>query len=236
MTESLTDDMLKRRAESITALNASDKIRLHTDPERQAFFETVYENANGDPALIPWADLQAKPELVAWLEDTDPKGEAIDIACGLGDNAEAISAAGWSTTGFDISGDAINWAKDRFPNSQVSYQQADLFDLPTDWSRRFALVHECYTLQAMPPETLERTVPAIADLVAPDGHLLIYTRIREDGAAVDGPPWPLEESVLNDFKTQGLILTARKNFDFQKEDRIIPHAWMVWRRPAKGSL
>lgn len=228
-------DFAKRRDAARDKINAMDKDVLHDEPERQRFFNTVYENAKGDAAFVPWADLKAKQQLSQWLrENNGIKSSstltAIDVACGLGDNAEALAKAGYQTTAFDLAEDAIDWAKQRFPNSKVDYQAADLFALPSKWYQTFDLVHECYTLQALPPEMLAKTSAAIASLVKPGGTLLVFTRTRADGADVSGPPWPLEESQLSSFKNLEFELIKDHRFDFEKNDRFIPHAFMEWRK------
>lgn len=230
-----SDDFLKRRDAARQQINAMDKDVLHDEPERQNFFNAVYENAKGDPAFVPWADLKAKEQLNQWLaENNGIKSSstltAMDVACGLGDNAESLAKAGYETTAFDLAEDAIDWAKKRFSNSKVHYQTADLFALPSKWHQAFDLVHECYTLQALPPEMLAKTSAAIASLVKPGSTLLVFTRIRADGADVSGPPWPLEESQLSTFKDLGFEMIHDHRFNFEKNHRFIPHAFMEWRK------
>ena len=224
-------DFAKRREEAMARVQLMDKDVIHSNPEREQFFETVYEEAGGDAAAVPWADLEAKDKLDRWLKEHPNAGsKAIDVGCGLGDNAEAISMAGWNTTAFDFSPKAIDWAKARFPDTTVEYHVADLFDLPGDWIGKFDLVHECYTMQSIPPETLERSLPAIASLVAPGGTLLVYTRIREDGGEVDGPPWPLEESSAVKFSELGFQLLDLEEFTIERPGRQIPHKFFVWQK------
>ncbi|MEM8650671.1 MAG: class I SAM-dependent methyltransferase [Pseudomonadota bacterium] len=224
-------DFAKRREEAMARVQLMDKDVIHANPEREQFFETVYEDAEGDAAAVPWADLEAKDKLDQWLKQNPKTGSnAIDVGCGLGDNAEAISAAGWDTVAFDFSPKAIDWAKTRFPDTSVKYQVADLFDLPSDWIGKFDLVHECYTMQSIPPETLEKSLPAIASLVAPGGTLLVYTRIREDGGGVDGPPWPLEESSTGKFSEFGFQLVDLEEFTIERPGRLIPHKFFVWQK------
>ena len=238
---------LERREGAKAEINALDHDKVHDEPGRKAFFNDVYARAGGDAAFVPWADLKPKKQLVQWLEknpgissvETSSRiPKAIDIACGLGDNAEAIAAAGYGTTAFDLSADAIAWAKRRFPESRVKYRQADLFAPPEEWPENFDLVHECFTLQALPPEMLEKTAAAVAALVAPGGDLLVYTRWRQDGAPVDGPPWPLEESRLDCFAPLGFERISETRFVVERPAsgdrpaRAIPHAFTHWRRKA----
>lgn len=231
-------DFIKRRGQARASINAMDRGVQHGETERQQFFNAVYEQAAGDAASVPWADLKAKVQLEQWLEEkagitSSSTLTAIDVACGLGDNAEALAAAGYQTTAFDLAADAIEWAKRRFPDSPVSYHQADLFDLPQEWLGAFDLVHECYTLQALPPQMVERTAAAIALLVKPGGTLLIFTRIRPNGTETDGPPWPLEERATRLFEDLGFALVDETRFTNEKQApngiRKIPHTFMEWR-------
>ncbi|MEM9330235.1 MAG: class I SAM-dependent methyltransferase [Pseudomonadota bacterium] len=226
-------DFQRRREKAMAEVQLLDKDTIHSHPEREAFFENVYQRADGDPAAIPWADLKAKHKLEEWLSANAPhRGCAIDVGCGLGDNAQALMDAGYQTTGFDFSAEAIQWALSRFPNSPVTFTVADLFDVPKDWIERFDLVHECYTLQSIPPETLEKSIPSVVSLVRPGGTLLVYTRVREDNSEVDGPPWPLEETKLKTFFELGLELLNREEFVLERPpDRVIPHVFSVWRKP-----
>jgi SAM-dependent methyltransferase len=231
------DDMARgfeeRREAGRKFADSLDRSGFENDVGRKDFFRSVYDNAAGDPAAIPWADMEPKRTLLEWLENhPSHEGEAIDIGCGLGDNAEAIASYGYQTIGFDFSEQAIEWASQRFFRSAVDYRTADLLNLPTPWRGRFQLVHECYTLQSLSPTTLSRTIPATASLVAPDGILLVYARVRQDGAEADGPPWPLEMSQAMSFEHYGLVLENREDFTICKREREIPHIFCVWRRPA----
>lgn len=199
--------------------------------DRSAWFDAVYETAGGDAAAVPWADLAPKAELVDWLAAHPGKGaRAVDVGCGLGDNAEALAAAGYRTTGFDPSQRAVEWARQRFPESTIDYRAGDLFDLPAEWSGGFDLVHECYTLQALSGDLRERAFAAVASLVAPGGRLLVLTRTAPEGSMPDGPPWPLTPSELERFSTLGLERIDRHPYEIRKGERVIAHVRDVWRR------
>ncbi|NES94525.1 MAG: class I SAM-dependent methyltransferase [Desertifilum sp. SIO1I2] len=179
-----------------------------------AWFESVY--AQCEPEQIPWALMEVNPYIQDWLETEQIQGEATQTAavvgCGFGDDAEALNQRGFQVTAFDISASAIAQCRQRFPNSGVNYQVADLFALDPSWKQTFDLVVESRTIQALPLEVRSPAIEAIATLVAPDGSLLIVTYYRDREDPPDGPPWPLSDGELNQFQALGLTEMRRKVF------------------------
>lgn len=228
-------DFDRRRDAARERLDALFGAKGGNRADRSAWFDAVYETADGDPAAVPWADLAPKAELETWLATHPGEGlagerlEAIDVGCGLGDNAEAIAAAGYRTTAFDLSETAIEWAKARFPQSPVAYRAASLFDSPDEWLGRFDLVHECYTLQALHGEMREEGFAAVARLVAPGGRLLVLTRSADSPSDV-GPPWPLTPPELARFAALGLTCEETFAYEVRRGERVIPHVLALWRR------
>ena len=146
------------------------------------WFEEVYRQAGDDLHQVPWADLRPNPNLLAWAEAAKLNGtgkRAAVVGCGLGDDAEALSVAGFDIVAFDIAPTAIAAARRRFPSSSVDYQVADLFGLPKDWASSFDFVLESYTLQVLPPHMQPLAMRCIAQLVRPSGSLLIICRGRD---------------------------------------------------------
>jgi SAM-dependent methyltransferase len=204
-------DFAARRAEARKMLDSLDPAMRSgapsADPLRREWFEAVYSLANGDPARVPWANLAPHPLTQAWVvaHAKEISGlRVLDVGCGLGDNAECFAAAGANVTAFDFVGEAVEWAKQRFPATMVAYAQGDLFTLPEDWRQNFDLVHECYTLQALSSELIPQALAALKSALAPGGKLLIVARARDEADEIKGPPWPLPPSVFDEAKRQGL--------------------------------
>ncbi|MEM9164378.1 MAG: class I SAM-dependent methyltransferase [Cyanobacteria bacterium P01_F01_bin.4] len=178
------------------------------------WFEPLYANAQRNSGQIPWALMGTTPYLEDWLKQqpsTSGQSAAV-VACGLGDDAEALAAAGYQVTAFDISETAIRWAQERFPNSPVDYVVADLFELPTSWTQTFDVVFEFRTIQALPLGVRAEVMERIADLVAPQGVLLVATYMRGSEAEPEGPPWPLSATELAYFETLGLKAMQHERF------------------------
>lgn len=176
-----------------------------SDPS--AWFEVLYAKAKGDTAQIPWAKLTPHPYLQDWLTNhelfTSPQ-KALVIGCGLGDDAQALASLGFEVTAFDISPTAIAWCQQRFPNSTVNYVVADLLAIPSQWHQAFDFVFECRNIQALPLNVRSSVISSVAYVVAPNGTLLLITRVRDTEAEPNGPPWPLSSSELQQFESLGL--------------------------------
>ena len=195
------------------------------------WFDPLYARAERDTAQVPWALSGPAPALVDWLTKNQGQGRlAVVVGCGLGDDAEALAAAGFEVTAFDVAKSAIAWAKERFPNSSVAYTAADLFNLPADWQGKFDLVFEFRTLQALPIAVRTEAIEQVASLAKPGGAVLVVTYTRESEAVEDGPPWPLSEPELAHFEALGLSTIARDRFK-KKDSRFGDRARIQYQVP-----
>ena len=167
------------------------------------FFEARYRSAQRRADTIPWANLEPNRFVVARAGEMAPLGrEAVVVGCGLGDDAEYLASLGWVVTAFDVSPSAIEWCRERFERSTVDYVVADLFDLESEWRERFSLVVEVATVQSLAPDHRRRTIFAIADLVGPDGTLLVSALGRLHGDHGAGPPWPVKRDEMRWFDVE----------------------------------
>lgn len=226
-----SDDFISRRAAAIDRLAADPRIRSGEPKQHNQWFCEAYETASGDPAKIPWAELQPESEILSWVIENPGKFQnAIEIGCGLGDNAEALAAHEWQVTAFDISDSAINWAKSRFPESLVQFVTADLLNFPREWVGAFKLVVECCNLQSFAPGPLRRrAIEAITKMIAPDGQLLLVALLGNERKIEDGPPWPLTISDLDQFKEFNVVThTIRPNLHKQNSG-VVPHVTALFK-------
>lgn len=180
-----------------------------------AWFEELYQKAEEDHTQIPWAKLAPDPFLVEFLENqTNLKGKALVIGCGLGDDAKVIADAGFDTTAIDISESAIKWAKKRFEEDPIDFQVQDVLALPENLLGAFDFVFEALTIQSLPIAYRPRMIEAVASAVAPKGRLLVVAHGKNEGEDFGGPPWPLLVNELGLFKMHGL---AQMEFSIHAE-------------------
>ncbi len=186
------------------------------------WFEELYASADGDTRKVPWAHMAPRKEMVEWVFERQPDGKdksALVIGCGLGDDAELLAGLNYVVTAFDISQTAIDWCKQRFPNSKVHYVVADMFAPPSAWVEAFDLVVEVYIVQALPPEMRHESVAAVAQFVAQGGTLLAVGRGMEECTNRGGPPWALFPAELTLFEAHGLTPVQ---FDRKDDAAIAP--------------
>lgn len=185
------------------------------------WFEDLYAAAGAGDAVVPWDRDAPHPLLVEWLAnrqlDTDGK-RAIVVGCGRGNDAELIAARGWDTTAFDISHSAVDQARERYPESPVTYRAADLLDLPQEWLHSFDLVFESLTVQSMPPRLHHQAAEAVASLTGIGGLLVVIASMADPQQPTDGsehsaaeqdqlttgPPWPLTADEIGHFAADGV--------------------------------
>ena len=184
------------------------------------WFEALYSEAAGDPAIIPWADLKVNPGLDEWLARRKIQGygkRALKVGCGLGDDAERLAELGFEVTAFDIAPSAISWCIKRFPGSRILYLVGDLFHAPQEWKGAFDFVLESYTLQVLTGDLRKSAIECISSFVAPGGTLLVIARGREITDPPGEMPWPLVRDELKGFEAQGLKEVSLERY-FDQED------------------
>lgn len=168
------------------------------------WFEPLYTRARAGAANIPWDRGSPNAMLVEWATAAGLVGEgrrALVIGCGPGRDSEYVAGLGFRTTAFDISPTAVAVARERHPDSSVTYRVADLLALPAKWRGGFDFVLESHNVQALPDPPRARAIAAVGPLVAPGGTLLVLAFARSDGPAPPGPPWPLVRAEIDAFGT-----------------------------------
>lgn len=191
----------ERRADDL----AAEAIRAG---EPTAWFDRLYAEGTRGETRLAWDRAEPNPVLVAWARERGLDGagrRAVVVGCSLGQDAEFVGRLGYDTTAFDISPTVVGLVRERFPDSPVRYQVADLLDPPAAWLGAFDLVVESFTVQAMPVTLRERATERVTRLVAPGGTLVVIASARGEGESLPvGPPWPLDRAEVDAFARGGL--------------------------------
>jgi len=196
------------------------------------WFNSIYTDAGGDYKNVFWADLEASPYLLSWLQENKlntEKNKAIVIGCGVGDDAEALSTKGYEVTAFDIAPEAINLCKKRYPDTKVNYLVADLFNYPQIWFENFDLVYECNTIQVLPHKYRIQARDAMVSLLAKNGVILVSCRSRLKGEQKDDIPLPLDRHEINGFVRCGLTQESFLAYD-DKQTPPVPHFFCSYKK------
>lgn len=196
------------------------------------WFDKIYTDAQGDYRAVFWADLEPCPYLLKWLKNCSfnhTGRRAIVIGCGVGDDSEALSEAGYEVTAFDISPEAIRLCKNRYPDTRVNYLIADLFDYPSQWAESFELVYECNTIQVLPGKYRIQARDAMVSLLAPQGYILVSCRSRLKGEQEDDIPLPLDKEEIDGFIRCGLSEESFEAYD-DTQDPPVPHFFATYKK------
>ncbi len=200
--------------------------------EPTGWFDSIYTDAQGDHRAVFWADLEPCPYLLKWLKNatfTHAGRKAIVVGCGVGDDAEALSEAGYEVTAFDISPEAIRLCRNRYPDSRVKYLVADLFAYPSQWAESFELVYECNTIQVLPGKYRIQARDAMVSLLAPQGYLLVSCRSRLKGEQEDDIPLPLDREEIDGFIRCGLSEESFEAYD-DTQAPPVPHFFASYKK------
>ena len=189
---------------------------MHEHNRASAWFEEFYKQNEDPHENIPWAKQAINPLLQTYLDTKSThEGKALVIGCGLGDDAFALVNAGYETLAIDISQTALDIAKKRFPDSNIIFKRQDIFDMPPEYFEHFDFIFESLTIQSLPREFRTKMINAVANTVVKDGEILVVAHKKQlsDG----GPPWPLTQVEIDQFKKFGLkemsseLITEKSN-------------------------
>jgi hypothetical protein len=133
--------------------------------------------------MTPWTDRQIPTALRLIVEgstETEPltPGVAVDLGCGTGEHARYLAAHGWQTTAIDFVAIAIDTARRRDPEGQVTWRKADVtrpdeVDPDHSLGHTAGLILDIGCLHGLTPTERAGWAATLAHLAAPTAALLL---------------------------------------------------------------
>ena len=157
-----------------TAFDSPEQKRRHV----RRLFATIADRYDLITSVLSYGqDARWKQRLVREAE-VRPSDRALDLACGTGDIAAAVTAAGAATVGLDITFRMLQLANAKRPSPLVC---GDMAALPFD-TATFDLVTTGYGLRNVPD--LDAAIAEVARVLRPGGRLLSLDFNRPEAAIV----------------------------------------------------
>ena len=124
------------------------------------------------------------------------KSRVLVLGCGNGHDAAYFASQGHVVTAVDFSAEAIANARATYGHLEnLTFVQADVFDLPESWNGRFDLIfeHTCYC--AISPDRRSELVRQWRRLLHDQGHLLaiFFVMEKRQGPPFGGSEWEVRE-------------------------------------------
>jgi SAM-dependent methyltransferase len=129
--------------------------------------------------ITPWEHREPPVPLVDLVEGPDalPPGDMLDIGCGTGHDAIYCARHGWTVTGVDVVGRAVETARHNAGQAgqSVRFLHADIASSGTiDLGAGYTLLLDGGCLHGLPDEPLRRAVATITDVAKPGAVLLMF--------------------------------------------------------------
>lgn len=165
----------------------------------------------------------------SWLKRVLPllsRGQALDLACGRGDNALFLAEEGWQVTAVDLSGEALGQLRREAAGRGLSIEtiQADLEAGPRFAGEAFDLVLQLYFLH-------RPLLPVMKTAVRPGGTCILRTFSRAGNfpGGPANPAWVLEPGELTELFADWEILLHEEGLEASRKGGSLAN--IVARRP-----
>jgi demethylmenaquinone methyltransferase/2-methoxy-6-polyprenyl-1,4-benzoquinol methylase len=168
-----------------------------------------YRSRAGEYDATAYGDLElARSRIGRIVEDLQPSGRLLEIACGTGLWTEALAGVADSMTAIDAAPEALAIARRRVGSDTVEFQVADAFSWST--AQRFDVVFFAAWLSHVPASRFAEFWGLLAQWLAPGGRVLFvdeHVAVRDKESYLAGESEIIERR-LGDGRTYRIV----KNF------------------------
>jgi ubiquinone/menaquinone biosynthesis C-methylase UbiE len=135
-------------------------------PEYNDWWERKGRYDRGAEATAAWrADIDA---LDSWLDEFQPSGSVLELACGTGNWTEKLLKHSGDLTAVDASPEMLAQCRARVGADKVRFLQSDIFDYEPD--RQFDVVFFGFWLSHVPTDRFEEFWNRVRAALKPDGR------------------------------------------------------------------
>ncbi len=170
-----------------------------TDVEKESFWSQIYKREE-NPGWNLGEPAEALKDMFQRLKIS--RSRILVLGCGEGHDAAFFAQAGHVVTAVDISPIALERAKKLYGHMEnLTFVEADLFNLPRNFDAAFDIVfeHTCYC--AINPELRQDLVKVWNRVLADGGHLMgvFFAMEKRQGPPFGGSEWELRQRVKNNY-------------------------------------
>jgi SAM-dependent methyltransferase len=127
----------------------------------------------------------------AGLREAEPRGHALELACGTGLWTRHLARTATRVTAVDASPEVIALNRERLRSDTIDYIVADIFSLQLD--RSFDFVLFSFWLSHVPPLRFEAFWALVGRALSPGGRAFFVDSLSEQAATARDQP-PLDDS------------------------------------------
>lgn len=202
---------------SATIKNYNDLLEMLDDllREPKEFWEGFYENRNKE---IPFFKVKGPDEnLVEYFEMIKDPKKVLEIGCGPGRNAIYMAKKGCNIDALDISENAIDWAKERAEeeNVTINFHCTSLFDFSYE-QNSYDFIYDCGMLHHLAPHRRLTYLEILKNALKPNGYFGLVC-FNTDGA-LDTSDWEVYKAGSLKrgigYKEERLKEIFKDNFNF----------------------
>lgn len=194
-------------------------------PDWHKLYESVEETK------LPWFFPDLDPDIRSELSGINAQGKrTLDVGCGLGNQAAALTRMGLTVTAIDISEAAIRRAKELHPGP--TFLVDDITRTKLEGTFDFVVDRGCF--HVLEPSTHADYLLSLSRLLAPGGLLIMKTFSREERDTGFGPVRFSLLEIHRSFGSLFAILKTRRTL-YQGSTPKAPLSWLcVMRRRNHG--
>lgn len=153
----------------------------------------------------PWDLGGVTPALISWLPEQDLQGRDVLVpGCGRGHDAHYFSKLGAKVTAVDFAASALEAARQTYPNSAVTWCEADVTALPFEGA--FDLVWEYTCFCALKPHQRQLYLENVQKALKPGGRFIGFTFLKVNKP--EGPPFAIDPKLLRSMLEQYFTIEA----------------------------